>query len=56
MCLYVYMPQDVYGGQQTTRGSQFSPYTMWILGVKLRSSGLVTGTFTHLTIYISSLF
>ena len=34
------------GDWKTTCGVQFSPSTMWGLGTKLRSSGLVASTFT----------
>ena len=32
--------------QQTILGSQFSPSAMWVLGIELRSSGLVEGAVT----------
>ena len=30
------VPQHTCGGQRTTCGSQFSPSTMWVLGIELR--------------------
>jgi hypothetical protein len=41
------------GGQRTTCRSQFSPFTMWVPGIKRRLSGLVVGTcllVSHLTV------
>lgn len=34
------------GGQRTTRGNQFSLFTIWILGIKLRVSDLGASTLT----------
>lgn len=36
----------VCGGQRSTCRGRFSPSTMWFLGMKLRSVGLVISTFT----------
>lgn len=38
---------DTYGGQMTACGSLFSPFTEWVLGIKLKWSALVKGTVTH---------
>jgi hypothetical protein len=44
VCLYVFawntMPWDSCGRPRSTSESQFSPSTMWILGIHLRVSGL----------------
>lgn len=40
----MHMPQRVCGDQRTACGSPSSPATMWVLGIELRSSGLVTNT------------
>jgi len=37
---------QVHGGQRTTSGSPFSHYTVWVSETEIRSSGLVTSTFT----------
>jgi hypothetical protein len=36
------------GSQRTTWRSTFSPFTMWISGVELGSSGLAASVLTHL--------
>lgn len=41
-----HMPWRLYGGQRTTCRSWFSPFTVWVLGIKPGSSGLVASTFT----------
>lgn len=43
----MYMQQHVCGGQRTISGSQFSPSTRWVRGLKLGSSGEATRTLTH---------
>lgn len=43
------MTQYTYESQRATCGSVLSHFTMWILGNKVRPSGLVTTTFVHLT-------
>lgn len=44
------MPKQVCGGQRKTCGSLFSPFTLWVLAIKLRSACLAGSTFTHLAI------
>lgn len=41
------MPQHMYGGLRTTRGSQFSPSAMWVPAINLRLSGLAASTHTY---------
>ena len=36
----------VYGGQWVISGRQFSPSTLWVLGIDIRASRLHTGAFT----------
>lgn len=45
MC--VSLSQHMCEGQRTISRSQFSPSTMWVLGFKLRPSGLAKGSFTY---------
>lgn len=45
MCMYV--PQHTYEGQRTSFRSQFFASTMWVLGLELGLSGLLTSTFTR---------
>lgn len=32
--------------------SQFSPFTVWILGIKFKLSGLVSRAFTHRAVWL----
>lgn len=41
------MCYGTYRGQRTTYGSQFSPSTTWILGIKLKPSSLAASAFIH---------
>jgi hypothetical protein len=41
LCVHLCVPQCICGGQRLTYGSWFSPHTMWLPEIKLRSSGLV---------------
>lgn len=50
--LIVCMCLPMYGGQRTTRGSQFSLASMYISGIELRSLGLATSAFTHQAILL----
>lgn len=46
-------PWGMCGGQRTPIWRQLSPSTMWVLGIELRSSGLVASSFTHWTISLA---
>lgn len=41
------------GGQKTTFQSQFSPSTMWVMGIKLRWTGWAASAFIYWTISLS---
>lgn len=40
VCMYMYLSQHMCRGQKTTCKIQFSPSTVWILDIELRSSSL----------------
>lgn len=46
VCVSTRVPWYVCGDQRTTCGSCLCCSTMWVLGIQLRSSGLVTSSFT----------
>lgn len=43
----MHLPGRACGGQRAILGNQFSPSTEWVSGIKLKSSGLAAGAFTH---------
>lgn len=47
VCTYTNLPRLVGGGQRTTFGNQFSPFYMWVLGIKFKPAGLAGSVFTH---------
>lgn len=51
VCMGMYMWQSMYECQRTTHKNWFCPVAMWILGIKLRSPGLMASTFIHWVIF-----
>lgn len=45
----MHLPGHACGGQRAILGNQFSPSTEWVSGIKLKSSRLAVGAFTHRT-------
>lgn len=48
--VYLFAHRSLCGGQRITRGSQFSPFAMRVLGTELRLSGLASSIFNGWTI------
>lgn len=46
VCMHRCMPQSTCGSQRTTYGSQFSHFSMRVVGVELRLLDLVVSAFT----------
>lgn len=48
VCICGDVPQYLHDDQRTrNKGSWFSTFSIWVLGIKLGSSGLATSTFSH---------
>lgn len=58
LSIYLYMLglQRACGAQRTACRSHFSPFILWVPGIKLRASVLVTSTLTNWTILLTQLF
>ena len=50
---FLHVPLHICGGQRTACRSLFSPSILWVLGIEIRSSGLVASTFTLCTILLN---
>lgn len=54
VCLYCCVTLCVHGGWKTTYESQFSPSTLWIPWIELRSSGVEASVFTLWAVWSAS--
>lgn len=49
----MYMPCHAYGSQKTACGNRYSPSIILVLGIKLRSSGLIASTFLYMLSHLN---